>query len=113
MARATLQDIVERLFGVATTTYRNRELTSVGTSVVTILRNDPNRLAATIVNLSNSAVYVLDARTVSATNGIRISPGGGTATLIYDEDFHSTGWEWFAIADAAASAVLVREVVAR
>lgn len=110
---ANLADLIDARFGVKTEAADNRSGTTLGTSAATILRNDPRRLAATIINLSAVAMYVAPSRDVSATNGIRLAPGGGQLTLIWDEDFDVTGYEWFGIADAAASAVYTLETLAR
>jgi hypothetical protein len=110
---ANLADLIEARFGVKTEAADNRSTSSIGTSVATVLPNDPKRLAAVIVNLSAVAVYVAPYRDVGASKGIRLAPSGGTLSLIWDEDFDVTGWEWFGIADAAASALFTLEVLAR
>lgn len=110
---ANLADLVEGRLGVKTEFALNRSGTSIGISAVQVLRNDPRRLAATIVNLGVAALFVAPTRAVSATNGIRLAPSGGSLTLIWDEDFDATGIEWFGLADAAANAVHTLEVLAR
>ncbi len=108
-----LADLLEARFGVKTEAADNRFGTTIGTSVARVLPNDPKRLGAVIVNLSAVAVFIGPFRDVSASKGIRLAPSGGSFSLIWDEDFDVTGWEWFAVADAAASAVLTIEVLAR
>lgn len=108
-----LADLIAARFGVRTEAALNRSGATVGVVAASILRNDPRRLGALIVNLSTAAVYVSPSRGVSATAGVRLAPSGGTFGLDWEDDFDLTGYEWHAVADAAASAVLVIEVLAR
>lgn len=110
---ANLADLIERAFGTRTEHRVNRQGTTVGVAAGIILRSDPRRLAATIVNLSAVAIYVAPGREVSATKGIRLAPSGGSLILVWDEEFELLGWEWWALADAAASAVFTSEVLGR
>lgn len=99
--------------GVDTVPRFNPDTATVGTSVVRIAPNNPNRFALLIVNLSAVAVYVKPANDVSASSGVRLAPNGGTFGLSWRDDLHLVGWDYYAIADAAASSILVMEVVAR
>ena len=111
MAGVTLADLLRKELGVGTVTLRNRSLSQVGTSVVTIARQSPNRLVLDVVNLSVNALFVLDERNVSSTRGYRVAPSGGTLHLWWKEDGERVGYEWFALAAAAGSDVLIVETL--
>jgi len=110
---AALADLVASRFGLRTQTHVNRSASSVGTSVAEVLRQDGARLAATLVNLGAAAIYVLPDEEVSSSRGIRLGPSGGSVALTWETDFELVGYAWHAVADAAATALLTIEVVAR
>lgn len=99
-------------FGVATTPRTNGELSSVGTSVVRLVRQTPSRIAFTVVNLSINNIYIGPFGDVATTKGIRLGPQGGGVSILPDEDFNLVSDEWFVIADGAASPLLVLEMLA-
>lgn len=107
-----LADIIQRTFGVATRTRVSDAGATIGVAISTILRQNPNRLAATIINLGGSAIYVAPLGAPSATRGIRLAPTGGSVILKWDEDFDVLGYEWAAIADAAGIAYFAIEIIA-
>lgn len=105
----TLDDLVRARLGVRTTTRINDQLSSVGTTAARALIQDPNRVAFYIGNLSVNVLFTGPFNNVSSTRGIRLNPSGGFLTALWDEDFQVVGWEWFVIADAAASTLLTIE----
>lgn len=107
----SLEALIAAKLGVRTRPIENRLVSSVGTSVLELLPNDPNRLAAVIINLSTNVLYVTPGRDPSSSKGIRIAPSGGTLLLLWDEDFHTVGSSWFGVASGAASAVYTLEEV--
>ena len=109
MSVRSLNELLAKLYDVETTGTLNPVVATVGTSPVAILRNNPQRVQAYVVNLSLNRVYVGPSWDVSATKGIRLDPNGGFWSVVYYEDFHAAGWEWVAVADAAASPILVFE----
>jgi hypothetical protein len=104
---------IAKEIGIPTEPRVNPDTGSVGVAVVRVLPNNPNRFGFIIINLGLSAVYVAPDRAVSATRGIRLAPSGGSFSANWREDFQLVGWDWYAIADAAAQDVFVMEVVAR
>ena len=108
-----LSDLIAAEVGRPTVPVFDPLVTSVGTSVVRVLDPGPDRVSFIIVNLSAVAIYVAPRLGVSATSGIRLAPNGGSLSLSWRDDFHLVGWEWYAVADAAASAILTLAGVAR
>jgi hypothetical protein len=85
----------------------------VGTSSVNVLKNNPNRLAVTIVNLGTGKVYLRPQAPATSTSGIILNAGGGSVNMTWETDYDAVGMEWSAIADIAATPILTIEVVAR
>ena len=112
MAEVTLARLVEARFGVRTTPLVNRALSSVGVTAAQLVRQDPNRLGFWMVNLSVNHMFAGPFNNPSSTRGVQIGPGGGSIIVLWDEDFAVTGWEWFIVAGAAASSLLVVEYIA-
>ena len=107
----TLAELIDKKFGVKTTHRINPVTDTVGTSATRILGNNPNRLAWLVVNLSSNTVYLGFDRDVSPNKGIFLSPNGGSCQMLYDEDFHSVGYEVFAKADAESKIYVVEIVI--
>ncbi len=108
-----LSAAIDKELGVETEPRINPDTGSVGLSVVRIAPNNPNRFSLVVINLGSAAVYIRPDRAVSSTAGIRLAPAGGSFSASWRDDFHLVGWDWYAIADAAAQSILVLEVVAR
>ena len=97
-------------FGFLTQAVENPAISSIGTTVDTALKNNPDRVFWLIINLSGNVVYVALSRDVSTTKGIRLDPNGGWASMSADEDGEAVAYEVFAVATAAASAIYVLEI---
>ena len=108
-ALKTLKELLESKLGVRTYTRINRATSTVGVAVQRVLQNSPNRVSAVLVNLSVNTIYVSPDGIPSATHGIRLGPSGGSLVLKWDEDFSLCGYEWNALATAAASDIFIIE----
>jgi len=107
-----LDDVLIKLFATKTRAVENPVVANTGgATAVLLLRNNPDRLAFTVVNLSVNAMYLGLTDQVSAINGIYIAPSGGSVTMTYQDDFQMTGWAWWIISPAGASALFSLEVV--
>ncbi len=111
MPEHTAAEQVRRRLGVNTLTARNRSLSQVGVAVVTIARQDPSRLVLRVNNLSVNTLTILDDRNITTARGIRVPPSGGSVEIRADEDGERVAYEWFGFAGAAASDVLIEEVL--
>ena len=105
-----LDELIRAEIGVDSTPSFNPLVSAVGVTVVQILPNNPNRLAATIVNTSANTIVIKPSPDVSLTNGIVLAPSGDAITLNYKEDFHMVGMAWYAIASGAASSIMVQSL---
>lgn len=105
---AAAQDSLVR-FGHPTRAEESNPL--VTTAVSTLLKNRPDRIEFTFVNLGIQNIFVSTSRTVSSLNGILIPPNGGLTVLVV-EDGEIVAWEWFAVAASGSMQAFVQEVVA-
>jgi len=107
----SLRDLIDRRLGVRTFHGVNRATSSIGTSIATLVRQDANRVAFIVINLSPVNLFIGPIEAPSSTRGIQVGPNGGNFTAVWDEDFDLVGFEWRALAEAAASSVFVLEVL--
>ena len=108
---STIQALLDQLFQVSTEQRDNPLITQAEVTVTQLLRANPSRIAFNVTNLGANPVYLWSDNAVSATRGVRLSASGGAATVLYDEDFSRTGFEWYVIATGGVSAVAVQEVL--
>jgi len=104
-------ELIEKRFGMVTRAQANPLVDEVDIALTRILPNNPNRLAWIILNLSANNVFISLDTDTSAAHGILLTPNGGSATMIYEEDFEATCWEVFGVAAANNSDVFALEVV--
>lgn len=104
-------ELIQKRFGMVTRAQANPLVDEVDIAVTKILPNNPNRLAWIILNLSPNNVFIALDTKVASTHGILLTPSGGSATMIYEEDFEATCWEVFGTAAVDASDIFVLEVV--
>ena len=107
-----LADLLRERFKVRTRAVENPSgIISLGVAAQIILANNPNRLAWIVVNLSGNVIYLALSNQVAATHGIRLNANGGTASMVWDEDFQMTAWGIWGVASAPASELYTLEVV--
>lgn len=109
---ATARELVRERFRAPVSPITNRDLAQAGVAVARLFRQDPDRLGFLVVNLSTADLFIGPFQDVSTTKGIRLGPSGGNISLLWEEDFETVAWEWFAVASAAASDLLAIEYVA-
>lgn len=107
-----LADYVQKKWGVPTTIKENPVTATAGAGVTQILRNNPDRFEAIIVNYDIVLMRVAPSRNVSVTYGIPLDPSGGFTILTADDDGEMVGYEWF-IYSAAGGTIYVLETMAR
>ncbi len=102
MARA-VQDLLREQLNLDGFTRENPESVVIGVTAEIVARNNPNRAALLIVNLSTDDMFARPRLAPSAIAGIRLGPSGGALVVRWDEDFELPTAEWQLIADLAAS----------
>ena len=107
-----LRDLIDKKFEVRTRPVEDEGgVPSLGTTAQEVLPNNPNRLAWILVNLSENTVYLALKSDVSSSSGIRLDANGGSAGMVWDEDFDVTGWAIYGVAADVNSAIFAYEVV--
>lgn len=101
----SLSKFIERIFQTKTRSITDPVTNTVATTVTQILKNNPDRLAYTIVNLTAYDVHVAFDREVSTTRGILISASGGSLSLRAEEDGELVGYELWGISTTGASTI--------
>lgn len=107
----TLAQLIEEKFGVRVRPVVNPLIGTVDATALQMLNNNPNRLAFLLFNLSANVLYILHENTVSTARGIRLDPNGGNVTIVWDEDFHLVGWEWWCVGSGAGTGFLLLELI--
>ena len=100
-----LSRFAEDKFGMKTRSVTDPVTPTVATSVTQVLKNNPDRLAWTLINLTAYSIYVAFDREVSTSRGILVPAAGGSLTLTAEEDGELVGYEVFAISKTASSTI--------
>lgn len=104
-------DVINRRFGIKTTSRLSPEDFQLGVDKIRILPINPRRLAFLYVNLGNANNFIAPFSGVSSTRGILLSPNGGSYAAIYSEDFELVCREWWGVSDGAAQSGFYIEVL--
>jgi hypothetical protein len=104
-----LSEYVLKKFGRKTRAVINPVTASCGITATELLKNNPDRLAWTLINLGATGLYIAWDAGVSATHGIYVGPNGGAVSLIADDDGETTGYQVYGIALVGADAIFVLE----
>jgi hypothetical protein len=107
----TLATVLARRWGVATTVNISPASAQLNSQSSQLFKQNPNRLAWILVNLSTTDVFVTPLFRATATRGIRVPSNGGFMSLLADEDLDMVGYEWFAIASLDLSPIFWLEVL--
>lgn len=108
----TLGELLDKQFGVKTRTVMDSlGVVNIGTSVKKILDNNPNRLAWIICNLSSNTLYIALTNDPSSSKGILVGANGGIVSMLWNEDFESTGWEIFGLGSSTNTYIYSIEVL--
>ena len=107
----TIHDLVRTRFGTSAFPIVNPVISQVGVTVGQLARQNPNRIGLLFMNVSLNNMYVGFWNDVSASKGIRLGASGGFYKSVWFEDFEMPAYEWFAIADGAASNIVAVELL--
>jgi len=89
-------------WGFPTEQLPDREVTVSNTAPTLILRNDPERIGALIVNQDADAGRISRRGNVTTTTGIPLDGSGGVISIIPRSDGEGVGREWWGIIGGAA-----------
>lgn len=103
-------EILEKKYGVLTDAKYNPLVDELTTTQVVVLGNNPNRLAWSIVNLSDTDCYIAWDTNVGTDHGVLLTANGGSASMRMDEDFEATCWAVHGISTAVNKDIFVLEI---
>ena len=111
-----LSKYVEKRLGVMTRSVVNPLVDPgvIGAGITQILRNNPDRLMVTIINLDTATMMLAPLPDPAVNIGIWLDANGGSITLVADEDGELVGqefWVW-SLAGAAVPNIYVLETEA-
>lgn len=82
-----------------------------GAACVQVLKNNPNRVGLTFINLGANDVYIWLDNTVSSSKGILMVLSGGNVSFNWRDDMTLNSNEWWAIAPAGNTNLSILEMV--
>ena len=103
-------ELVAEMFKGPTRPVINPVTDTVKTTYTMILRNNPDRLACLILNLSDNRGHVGFDRQVSTTRGIPVEASGGIVSMNWREDAELVIQAVFAVNAVAAGTWYIVEV---
>ena len=106
-----VQQFLEALSGARLDFRESADSVVVGVASAPFMLPDSRRAAFCFVNLSLNDMYLRPNGAASATKGIRVGPSGGSLVALATEIGIITGYEWQAIATAAASSYYLIEAL--
>lgn len=107
-----LADVLQEKLGTKAIPYINPfGVSQVGVTATRIMQFNPNRFSFELVNLSANTIYVHLDGTVSSSKGIVLGANGGNMVSVWEEDFELVTWEYYALATASGSNILIYEVL--
>lgn len=109
----SLQELLAAQYGIQTESANDPETTSVGTTVVEILKNNPRRLSVIFVNTGLTYLYLGRRETVSSTTGIWLPPSGSSLALRWDVDGILCSEAWYALSSGAGGTIHILETLIR
>lgn len=85
--------------------------TTVTTSVISIVNNNPDRVGLLLVNLGTVDVFVWIDNSVSSSKGVRLTANGGFMSLDVNDDFTLPAEQWIGITSSGSATVASLELV--
>ncbi len=107
--RSPLEALSRLRFGGRT--FAQENIVVVGTTRVSLLRNNANRVYALILNESANDIRVSIDGAVGTATGFILAASGGMIELSWEDDAESVGYELYAISTVAGNNVRVHEVI--
>ena len=104
----SVYELIEARLGI-NVVFKLTGTTSVGTSDVQLVENNPGRTNLTIVNLSSNSIYLSPQNAATTSSGILLTASGGSLAMNYNDDLILPTLEWHALASGSSSNVFIIE----
>jgi hypothetical protein len=111
MAVETIRDLLNAYYGVVIAPRFQRNADIVGGSIQLLLKQDPSRIAFTIVNVSVTDVGVIPTGQPTAQKSFIVAANGGVLSGDWREDGELISQEWRAFAVAPPASLLILETL--
>ncbi len=111
MAIETIRDLLNAYYGVIISPRFQRNADIIGGVVQVLLKQDPSRIAFSVVNASPSDVSVIPTGQPTAQKGFTLGANGGVVSGDWREDGELVSQEWRAVAIAPPASVLILETL--
>ena len=99
----SIYDLLNESLGVNASPKEDALISTVGTSSAQLLRNNPNRVAFIMVNLSGGDIFLRPQSDATTSEGVQITPQGGSVVVRWQDDFLLPAEAWYAIGSVASS----------
>jgi hypothetical protein len=107
----TLYELLETRYDVKSTgKVKTVEITET-LPATEVAQLNPNRSGLLFSNTSTAIIYLSLEKAMGLTDGIILTPSGGSFSVNWFEDFYITGWSWYAVANAAGGKLTVVESI--
>jgi len=107
----TIRDLLNKRFGVPFTPAFQRDADVIGTAVQLVLKQDPSRIAFTIVNVGSFDVGIIPRGQPTGQKSFIVAANGGVLTAQWDEDGEVVSQEWRGFANGGSSSCLIMETL--
>jgi len=111
MAIETIRDLLNAYYGVAIVQRFQRDADLIGTSVQRILKQDPSRIAFSLVNTGTFDIGLRPVGQPTAQKSFIIAANGGTLTGDWREDGELISQEWTGLAAGGTGSLLIVEIL--
>jgi len=110
-APLTIRDLLNARFGVPFTPAFQRNADIIGTATQLVLKQDPSRIAFTIVNTGFFDVGIIPRGQPTGQKSFIVAANGGVLSGQWDEDGELVSQEWRGFANGGASSCLILETL--
>ena len=86
-------------------------LTTIGTTRIQVLNNDPERSSVVFVNVGADFIHVTPSTKIASGSGIALGPNGGFLSVLLPEDAPLPSMPWHAVADSAGNDLYILTTV--
>ncbi len=107
--RSPLEALSKIRFGGRTFGVEN--IVTFGTTRVSLLRNNPNRVYALLINEGDSDIRVSIDGNVAIASGFILAASGGLIEISWETDGETVGYELYGISSGVANTVRTHEVI--
>ena len=107
----TLYDAIQTVMPVKTGLRITHVNVSASAPPTKLCDNNPNWLELILSNVGDYGIYIHTSVDYTIPTGVLLTPNGGFLSMMWNEDFDITGYQWYGYADTLAGELTVMEVI--